>query len=762
MHRLLSLTLAGALASSTLAVAALAAPAQAEPVTDVKVNEINSNGTDFIELTNIGADAVDLSGWVLADNSAKRFLVASGTTVPAGGFVSFQVDDATNPLGGFGLGNGDSARVFLADGTTVVDEHAYPAHAATSWGRCPDGTGGFVQTDALTPGAANACAGPSDPSDPMDVRLNEVESNGDSVADWVELTNTGDQPADVSGWKLKDAGASNPFVTVPAGTTIAPGGFYAIYTEFPPPGFGLGVDDTVTLFQADGTSVVDSYSWSGGHAATTYGRCPDGTGDWQVTTVATRGEANACSAIRLNEIKSDPNPDWVELVNLSDVPVDVTGWVVKDSTETNPTTLSGSVPARGHLLVEGLAAGLGGADAVRLFDPTQKLIDSYSWTAHGVPSYARCADGVGAFTTSAAATPGGTNDCPGLETEPWFGSQDVTTSDLAETFNQDASGLAFDPADPTGHTLWVAQNKAGTLWKMTKSGATWVPAAGWAGGRNPRYNDGTGAPDSEGITIGPDGAVYLATERDNSVSGVSKNAVLRYEPGTSVNATDEWDLNGLLPTLGANLGLEGITWIPDGDLVAGGFVDQSTQEAYDPADYAHHGSGLYAVAVEGTGLVYVVALEQTAAVHEAAHLVATVDPQLVTNAGPASAMDVAWDPETEQLRVLCDDSCDGTSVAMDLEAGAFAVTTAYDRPLGMPNLNNEGLAFAPQSSCVGGRKEVVWSDDGDTDSHSLRSGTVPCEVLTTPPTTPTTPVRRPLPRRRSPRSRRRRSRRHRW
>ena len=63
----------------------------------------------------------------------------------------------------------------------------------------------------------------------------------------------------------------------------------------------------------------------------------------------------------------------------------------------------------------------------------------------------------------------------------------------------------------------------------------------------------------------------------------------------------------------------------------------------------------------------------------------------------------------------------------------------------MPNLNNEGIAFAPQSSCVAGRKEVVWSDDGDTDGHSLRSGTVPCEVLPTTRRRPTDPTPTPVP-----------------
>ncbi len=28
----------------------------------------------------------------------------------------------------------------------------------------------------------------------------------------------------------------------------------------------------------------------------------------------------------LNEVKSNPNPDFVELLNTSDAPVDITGW----------------------------------------------------------------------------------------------------------------------------------------------------------------------------------------------------------------------------------------------------------------------------------------------------------------------------------------------------------------------------------------------------------------------------------------------------
>ncbi|GAA1502778.1 lamin tail domain-containing protein [Nocardioides humi] len=765
--------------------------------TNVRITEWEYNGSEFFEITNLGAGPASLAGWSYTDSARVPGAVALGSlgvlargesaVVSEAGAVDFRAEwdlpASIKVLGNnsVNLGRSDEINIHDAAGALVdrltyndqaglgprtdtasawVPEAALGANDAAAWVRSTvadaegswASTGGFVGspgTSTLGNNPPGKPEGSGEEPDPSDVRLNEIESNGDVVGDWVEITNVGDTAIDVSGWKVRDVGDDHPFAVIPSGTTLAPGGFFALYTEFPPPGFGLGVDDTVTLFLPDGSTVVDTYSWSGGHAATTYGRCPDGTGEWQVTTVPTRGAANACSPIRVNEIESDDpgeGPDWVELVNLSDDAIDVAGWVIKDNGDAAPTTLpTGTVvPAHSHLVVDDLAAGLGGNDAVRLFDPSEKLIDSYAWTSHATQSYGRCKDGVGAFVDNVTPTPGATNSCPGPDTQPWPGSQSVAVADLAETFNQDASGVVFDPADP--NALWVAQNKAGTLTKLVKDGSTWVPAAGWSPGRNPRYHDGTGAPDTEGITFGPDGAVYLAAERDNDVSGVSKNTVLRYEPGTSMNATDEWDLNPILPTVGANLGLEGITWIPDSALTAGGLIDASTTEAYDPADYPHHGSGLYVVAVEGTGLLYVLALDQTAAVQETAHLIATADPQLRTNAGPPGVMDVVWEPEAEQLWAVCDDSCDGVTVTLELADGGFGVTAAYDRPVGMPNLNNEGFAIAPQSTCVAGEREVVWADDGDTDGHSLRSGTLPCETPvgtfdnTTPPTVTGTPL----------------------
>ena len=59
-------------------------------------------------------------------------------------------------------------------------------------------------------------------------------------------------------------------------------------------GFGLGAADAARLFRPDGSHAIDSYTWTA-HAATTYGRCPNGSGDFATTVVPTKDAANNCA-----------------------------------------------------------------------------------------------------------------------------------------------------------------------------------------------------------------------------------------------------------------------------------------------------------------------------------------------------------------------------------------------------------------------------------------------------------------------------------
>jgi hypothetical protein len=122
------------------------------------------------------------------------------------------------------------------------------------------------------------------------VAINEVESSGGVPGDWVELYNAGTAAADLSTWVIKDNDDTHGYV-LPAGTTLAAGGYLVI--EEVALGFGLGAADAVRLYDATGTNLVDSYAWTS-HAATTYGRCPNGVGPFTTTLSVTKGAANAC------------------------------------------------------------------------------------------------------------------------------------------------------------------------------------------------------------------------------------------------------------------------------------------------------------------------------------------------------------------------------------------------------------------------------------------------------------------------------------
>jgi hypothetical protein len=392
------------------------------------------------------------------------------------------------------------------------------------------------------------------------------------------------------------------------------------------------------------------------------------------------------------------------------------------------------VAAGGYLVIEqaALGFGLGGNDQVRLFAPDGvTLLDEYTWTTHATTTYGRCPNGTGAFTTTSEPTKGALNRCPGdIIYNTWPGSETVTTVDLANTFGSNMSGLSLQPVTgvSTG-VLWAVKNGPGTLYRLAQSNGIWTPNSSrtWRGGKALRYPDGTGDVDAEGVVVRGNWA-YVAAERNNAVSGVSRNSILRFNVGTAtgatITATREWQLTADIPTVGANQGLEGITFVPDAYLVANGFFDESKGRAYNPADYANHEGGLFLVAVEGNGMVYAYALDHVSGGFT----------RIASFAGGFSgAMDVTFDAELGQLWVVCDDTCQGRTTVhrIDTQAGSptqgrFVIATRFERPAGMPNTNNEGFTFAPLSRCVGGSRAVIWADDNQLGGFALRQGTLTC------------------------------------
>lgn len=304
-------------------------------------------------------------------------------------------------------------------------------------------------------------------------------------------------------------------------------------------------------------------------------------------------------------------------------------------------------------------------------------------------------------------------------------------------FASNMSGLSWELG--TGgapDTLWAVRNGSSGapntrtgdgLFALQKSGSTWVPAAGWEQGKALHFTDGTGDVDSEGVVKTSSG-VFVASERNNSNNSVSRPSVLKYDPNsgaTDLTATIEWNLTAALPAVGANLGLEGITFVPDTFLTAKGFTTDAGT-VYDPAAFANHGTGLFFVGLEGTGNVYAFALDQTDGTKFT--LLATI-----TTGFPKGVMEVQYDAEKGAVWAICDDTCGGKFATYGIGAdGRFARTAIYDRPAGLPNSNNEGFTVAPQALCVNGVKPVVWADDNGINGVALREGTITCTPSTTP------------------------------
>jgi hypothetical protein len=503
-------------------------------------------------------------------------------------------------------------------------------------------------------------------------------------------------------------------------------------------GFGLGGADAVRLFNAAHV-LVDSYTWSA-HASTTYGRCPDTSGAFATTAASTKGAANNCAAppagIRINEVESSGGVpgDWVELYNPGTSSVDASGWIFRDNNDATGYVLpaGSTIAAGGYLVLEEAAFvfGLGGSDAARLFNGAT-LVDSYVWTTAATTTYGRCPNGSGDFITTASVTKGTANDCGGAVVSPWAGGSSVQTVDPLNAYPSNLSGLHYQPANGSAPAaLWAALNGPGKLYRLVQNGTQWLADSGaWAAGRLLHYPDGTGEPDSEGVTKAAwdEAGIYVSTERNNQASGVSRLSVLRFDETSSaaeLDATHEWNLTSQLPAVGANAGLEAIAWIPDTHLVSRGFRDARLSKPYAPADYPNHGTGLFAVGVEGTGNVHVLALDHAGG---AAFVLATFSGQL------ASVMDLEFDRDLGVLWVVCDDTCANqmTLFAIDQTAGSptlgqFVLKKRVAPPSGLPLSNHEGFTFQSNAQCVSAEKAVWWSDDSNSGGHALRQGTMSC------------------------------------
>jgi hypothetical protein len=449
-------------------------------------------------------------------------------------------------------------------------------------------------------------------------------------------------------------------------------------------------------------------------------------------------------SIRINEVESEGVADFIELVNTSEeTTINVSGLVLKDDDDSRTLAIPAgtSVHPEGYLAVDTDVPGgfaLGGSDRARVFLPDGTTqIDGHSWTAHAATSFGRCPDGTGAFVPTDEVTKGGFNWC--RPASGWPGSESVTAVDEENDLGADVSGLEYEGSGSASPgVLWAVDADDSLLLRLVWDGAKWArdTAEGWSAGKALRYPSGAGAPDAEGLTLtdaGAAGGVFVSSERNNANNTVSRISVLRYDvsgAGTTLTATRQWNLTPDLPAFEPDAGVESVEWVPDSYLVESGFVDQATGLRYDPATYPGHGTGVFFV--EGNGIVYAYALDQTSASFTRVATFASGFQDLL-NTGRRVFAALHWDSAESQLWVVCNWDCHVQSRVFEVETqenpaqGSFVPVEYYQRPMGIPSAaSHEGFTIAPASECVNGSRPVFWAQAGNFHDRVLYAGAIFC------------------------------------
>ncbi len=351
------------------------------------------------------------------------------------------------------------------------------------------------------------------------IRINEVDSQPD---DWFEIINTSGDPMDVSGFEIRD-NADDHRVKLKDGTVLKGNDILLVDSSTAlevydkhaksfvdgtfADSFGLGKGDTIRLYDKDG-KLLDSYKWEshaqkdGDPSKASYGRLPDGTGEFKVL-MPTPGKPNKDLDATDKTDKNEEKPNKGDKGDVQDNK--------KPSDETTTGNNNGKNPS-----------DKGDTKKDQSFPELPKL--------------------------------------------PWEGPATATVLDKTPTFLSDSSGLDYAngklyAVDNGTAKVWVMNvNGDGTV-EMVKGFEKGKQVRFQKDADSPKAK----GPDAEGITVDGEGFVYIASERDNSNKKVNQNKILRVNinsPGESVVADTEWDITGALPKVGANMGIEAIEWVP--------------------------------------------------------------------------------------------------------------------------------------------------------------------------------------------------------
>jgi hypothetical protein len=148
------------------------------------------------------------------------------------------------------------------------------------------------------------------------LKLNEIMSKDvDDNPDWIEVYNSGTQNMDISGYFLNDKATAGGY-EIPAGTTIAAGGFYLVDANESGESISSGGED-VSLAEPDGTIIDHTFVPDmTSNVGLTWAREIDGAGEWMVSTpspASSNGSAENTPPI----LVADPLTEFIDVYGVT-------------------------------------------------------------------------------------------------------------------------------------------------------------------------------------------------------------------------------------------------------------------------------------------------------------------------------------------------------------------------------------------------------------------------------------------------------------
>lgn len=429
------------------------------PADQIYSGSLRNSGDPLFLLDPAGIiiDSANTAGgaWPAGDNSTKATMERRGGNDQPGNWATF--------LGHNGRGLDSAGNLIRGTARGVNSLHLPPPSSPTPIGSQP------IPSPTLTPTITTTA---SLPSTPGSVLINEVAWAGtmaSSSDEWLELHNTGEMAVSLEGWLLIDDGDLEIVLV----GTIPPHGYYLLERSEDGTIANISADliyngslsnagEFLRLCAPTG-SLIDSANiqgcgWPAGdhrdHATMERRGGDDQSGNWGTFTgfhgvgvdaagnhiQGTPRQINSIffptpeptwipGKLVINEVLMRPHYDWegiggvdtgdefVELLNLGPLPVNLRGWLLDDisGAGSKPYKLPSKTLAPGEFVSffrsrTGIALNDGG-DSARLLAPDGRLVDQLTYLgvrAYNL-SYGRLPDGSGKLAYGLWPTPGKAN-----------------------------------------------------------------------------------------------------------------------------------------------------------------------------------------------------------------------------------------------------------------------------------------------------------------------------------------------------------------